>query len=58
MLKANVLYSGRIHLLRGNARINKTADKIFEDYQIEADSGELQFKRYPLRAVCIGKLLS
>lgn len=51
MFKANIRYSGCIHLLRGNPRINKMADKIFEEYQIEAYSGELQFRRYPLRMV-------
>ena len=28
------------------------ADKIFEDYQIEATDGNLQFRRYPLKMVC------
>jgi len=56
-----VLPGGRgcIHLLRGNPRINKMADKIFEEYQTEAISGELQFRRYPLRMhKCRGTLLT
>jgi hypothetical protein len=42
---------GRIHLIRGHTRLNQEADAIFQDYQLQAASGELPFKRFPLRAV-------
>lgn len=43
---------GIIHLIRGNARANRDADAIFEQYQKEAGTAEkLIFRRFPLRAV-------
>lgn len=50
---------GRIILISGTVLMNKEADQIFKEYQQQADSGELLFRRWPLRAhKCRGTLLT
>ena len=44
-------YRGRIYLILGGPTINQLANEIFQDYQNQAVSGELQFRRWPLRSV-------
>jgi len=51
LTRRSYLPRGRIHLIRGNPRTNLEADAIFQLYQIQAASGELPFRRFPLRAV-------
>ncbi|KAI0645931.1 hypothetical protein C8Q79DRAFT_910605 [Trametes meyenii] len=50
---------GRIYLILGNPLINKAADEIFAQYQAQARSGELRFRRWPLRThQCRGTFLT
>ncbi|KAI0355710.1 hypothetical protein OH77DRAFT_1402391 [Trametes cingulata] len=50
---------GRIYLILGSHQINQTANEIFEEYQEQARSGELRFRRWPLRMhQCRGTLLT
>ncbi|KAI0665933.1 hypothetical protein C8Q78DRAFT_985535 [Trametes maxima] len=50
---------GRIYLIMGNATINGAAHEIFAEYQAQARSGELRFRRWPLRShQCRGTLLT
>ncbi|KAM5540197.1 hypothetical protein V8D89_006016 [Ganoderma adspersum] len=50
---------GRIYLIIGSPRINRLANEIFQEYQDQAVSGELQFRRWPLRSHhCRGELLT
>ncbi|PIL35901.1 hypothetical protein GSI_01561 [Ganoderma sinense ZZ0214-1] len=50
---------GRIYLILGSPRINGLANQIFQEYQEQAVSGELQFRRWPLRShQCRGELLT
>ncbi|KAI9067410.1 hypothetical protein FKP32DRAFT_1563809 [Trametes sanguinea] len=50
---------GRIYLITGNPIINRVADEIFAEYQEQAHSGELRFRRWPLRShMCRGTLLT
>ncbi|OCH87040.1 hypothetical protein OBBRIDRAFT_837689 [Obba rivulosa] len=50
---------GRIIVVPGKNVINGPADKILKDYQRQANSGELQFRRWPLRQhKCRGVLLT
>ena len=35
-----------------NPLSNQEADTIFREYQEQSDSGQLKFRRWPLRAVC------
>jgi len=50
---------GRIHLIPGHPSINGDANALFRDYQGQATHGEIQFRRWPLRAhKCRGQLLS
>ncbi|KAI0762103.1 hypothetical protein BD413DRAFT_484945 [Trametes elegans] len=50
---------GRIYLILGGHFINNTANKIFQDYQNQAASGKLPFRRWPLRAhKCRGPFLT
>ncbi|KAI0038640.1 hypothetical protein FA95DRAFT_1505273 [Auriscalpium vulgare] len=50
--------TGRIHLLRPRVFGNKAADEVFRLYQEQASSGEIEFRRWPLRNVSRGQLLS
>ena len=49
----NVLTSirGHVHLIPGHPSINTEANALFRDYQRQAACGEIQFRRWPLRAV-------
>jgi hypothetical protein len=49
----NVLVSirGHVHLIPGHPSINAEANALFRDYQRQAACGEIQFRRWPLRAV-------
>ncbi|KAI0298518.1 hypothetical protein BC826DRAFT_997790 [Russula brevipes] len=50
---------GRVHLIPGHPSINFEANALFRDYQRQAARGEIQFRRWPLRAhKCRGQLLS
>ncbi|KZT10706.1 uncharacterized protein LAESUDRAFT_721073 [Laetiporus sulphureus 93-53] len=50
---------GRIYLIVGKIPINADADEIFREYQEQAASGKLLFRRWPLRAhKCRGTLLT
>ncbi|KAI1795659.1 hypothetical protein LXA43DRAFT_731491 [Ganoderma leucocontextum] len=50
---------GRIYLILGNPWMNQVANEIFQEYQEQAVSGELQFRRWPLRShQCRGELLT
>ncbi|KAI0630126.1 hypothetical protein C8Q77DRAFT_243759 [Trametes polyzona] len=40
---------GRIYLILGSKMINRTADEVFEEYQAQAKTGKLRFRRWPLR---------
>ena len=42
---------GQIHRIRRPPRLNRAADKIFRAYQEQAATGQLDFRRFPLRAV-------
>ena len=42
---------GRVHLIPGHPSINAEANALFRDYQRQAARGEIQFRRWPLRAV-------
>ncbi|KDR75145.1 hypothetical protein GALMADRAFT_122759 [Galerina marginata CBS 339.88] len=47
------------HIQSGNALGRKEADDIFRDYQTQAASGSLRFRRWPMRAhKCRGALLT
>ena len=35
-----------------NPLSNQEADTIFREYQEQSESGQLKFRRWPLRAVC------
>ncbi|KAH7916571.1 2OG-Fe(II) oxygenase superfamily-domain-containing protein [Hygrophoropsis aurantiaca] len=49
---------GSIHLILGSPMANTTANDIFKEYQEEAASGQLKLRRYPLRTVMRGPLLT
>ncbi|TBU33626.1 hypothetical protein BD311DRAFT_651774 [Dichomitus squalens] len=50
---------GRIYLILGTPRTNEVADEIFQEYQDQAGTGELQLRRWPLkRHQCRGELLT
>ncbi|KAL7281445.1 hypothetical protein ACG7TL_004758 [Trametes sanguinea] len=50
---------GRIYLITGNPLINRIADEIFAEYQEQARSGELRFRRWPLKShQCRGTFLT
>ncbi|KAH9961252.1 hypothetical protein BC827DRAFT_1203467 [Russula dissimulans] len=49
---------GHVHLIPGHPSINMEANVLFRDYQTQAACGEIQFRRWPLRAVSRGQLLS
>jgi hypothetical protein len=50
---------GCVHLIPGHPSINAKANALFQDYQKQATRGEIQFRRWPLRAhKCRGQLLS
>ncbi|KAI0655889.1 hypothetical protein C8Q70DRAFT_922757 [Cubamyces menziesii] len=54
-----VVHSGRIYLIIGSPIINRAADEIFGEYQEQAGSGQLRFRRWPLRShQCRGTLLT
>ncbi len=40
-----------MHLISGHPSINAEANGLFQDYQKQAAGGEIQFRRWPLRAV-------
>jgi hypothetical protein len=42
---------GKIHHIRGRPSGNKEADRILQMYQDQASSGELEFRRWPLKSV-------
>ncbi|KAF8904411.1 hypothetical protein CPB84DRAFT_1814416 [Gymnopilus junonius] len=46
------------HIQSGNRLGHKDADDIFHEYQIQAASGKLKFRRWPMRAVSRGALLT
>ncbi|KAH8978208.1 hypothetical protein EDB83DRAFT_2243118 [Lactarius deliciosus] len=49
---------GRVHLIPGHPSINGKADEVFQQYQDQAADGKIQFRRWPLRSVSKGQLLS
>ncbi|KAJ7486451.1 hypothetical protein FB451DRAFT_1026144 [Mycena latifolia] len=49
---------GKIHLIQTNRLANVEADRIFEAYQRQASDGTLLFRRWPLRSVLRGPLLT
>ncbi|KAH9011931.1 hypothetical protein EDB85DRAFT_1878091, partial [Lactarius pseudohatsudake] len=49
---------GRVHLISGHPSINGKADEVFQQYQDQAADGKIQFRRWPLRNVSKGQLLS
>ncbi|KAG6375365.1 2OG-Fe(II) oxygenase superfamily-domain-containing protein [Boletus reticuloceps] len=49
---------GQIHLILGTPLSNRDADEIFQLYQQQAATGELKLRRYPLRNVARGLLLT
>ncbi|KAI0036934.1 hypothetical protein K488DRAFT_40180 [Vararia minispora EC-137] len=49
---------GIIYIIPGNQKINCVADQIFHDYQEQAMNGTIDFRRYPLRSVGRGELLT
>ncbi|KAH0827875.1 hypothetical protein J3R83DRAFT_3502 [Lanmaoa asiatica] len=49
---------GKIHLILGTPLSNGDADNIFQLYQQQASTGELKLRRYPLRNVARGPLLT
>jgi hypothetical protein len=42
---------GKIYLVLGTPLANKQADEVFQQYQEQAEKGELLLRRYPLRSV-------
>lgn len=42
-----------MHLIAGRPAINAEANRLFQEYQVQAASGEIQFRRWPLRAVSL-----
>lgn len=49
---------GSVHLIPGHPTINADANLLFQEYQRQAAGGEIQFRRWPLRAhKCRGQLL-
>ncbi|KAF5321419.1 hypothetical protein D9619_001446 [Psilocybe cf. subviscida] len=53
-------FRGRIHHIQARTRTSKLeADRIFAEYQAEAASGRMKFRRWPMRAhKCRGALLT
>ncbi|KAJ7486476.1 hypothetical protein FB451DRAFT_1026883 [Mycena latifolia] len=49
---------GKIHLIQMNRLANVEADRIFGAYQRQASDGTLLFRRWPLRSVLRGPLLT
>ncbi|KAH8992816.1 hypothetical protein EDB86DRAFT_2931004 [Lactarius hatsudake] len=49
---------GRVHLIPGHPSINEKANDLFCLYQEQAAEGTIQFRRWPLRSVSRGQLLS
>ncbi|KAH8994050.1 hypothetical protein EDB92DRAFT_1796023 [Lactarius akahatsu] len=49
---------GRVHLIPGHPSINGEANDLFCLYQEQAAKGTIQFRRWPLRSVSRGQLLS
>ncbi len=51
--RAHILASirGSVHLIPGHVTINTEANALFQTYQRQAARGEIQFRRWPLRAV-------
>ncbi|KAN0134053.1 hypothetical protein V8E53_008271 [Lactarius tabidus] len=49
---------GHIHLIPGHPSINNEANTLFGAYQKQASEGIFQFRRWPLRTVSRGQLLS
>lgn len=47
------LIRGSVHLIPGHPTINAEANLLFQEYQGQAASGEIQFRRWPLRAVSL-----
>ncbi|KAJ7671314.1 hypothetical protein DFH06DRAFT_980766, partial [Mycena polygramma] len=45
----NLRTSGQIHHIRGSPSLNGEADRILEEYQLQASAGTLSFRRYPLK---------
>jgi hypothetical protein len=44
---------GSVHLIPGHPTINVGANLLFQEYQRQAAGGEIQFRRWPLRAVSL-----
>lgn len=44
---------GTVHLIPGHPTINAEANRLFQEYQAQAARGEIQFRRWPLRAVSL-----
>ena len=42
---------GKIHLIQGHPLINEEANQIFQEYQEQASSGQLKFRRFPMKSV-------
>jgi hypothetical protein len=53
--RSHILVSirGSVHLIPGHPTINAEANLLFQEYQGQATSGEIQFRRWPLRAVSL-----
>ncbi|KAA1473949.1 hypothetical protein DENSPDRAFT_780878 [Dentipellis sp. KUC8613] len=49
---------GKIHHIQGSQLVNKEANEIFKEYQEQAKNGQLLFRRFPLRNVSRGELLT
>lgn len=48
-----VFIRGTVHLIPGHPTINAEANLLFQEYQGQASRGEIQFRRWPLRAVSL-----
>lgn len=53
LTNALVSTRGHVHLIPGHPSINTEANALFRDYQRQAARGEIQFRRWPLRAVSL-----
>jgi hypothetical protein len=52
-----VSFRGRVHLIPGHPSINGRANDLFRQYQKQAATGEIQFRRWPLRTVSLSLLI-
>lgn len=52
-----VSFRGSVHLIPGHPSINARANDLFCEYQKQAATGEIQFRRWPLRTVSLSLLI-